>query len=492
MAGHFIKEKAAPLLIIAVIAIVAYLPALTQPFISDDYVIIKPALYYGAISGWGSLANDQVERPRAMAFVLAYAVHKLFGMRPAAFYSASILLHVLNCWLLFAAGRWRAIGYKASFWAAVFFAVYEGHSEAIMWFAACHELLIFLFGFLSFVFWLIFLERETARLRWLALSFLSFLPALLSKESAVIFVALFALPLFFPKPRLRQGLYLLPHALICIPYVISIFMSRSQSLRFHNQSFVLSAPFWITWPVSYGRMLWFWGLSAAISLFVWSRSDRNDRIAEPGHRDTEAQRQEDRGTERERERGKEGQREQERSVSPSLFPSFSLSLWLSVSVAKILHSQSAILVSVLWMGIGFIPYMFVDYMHRIPSRQTYLASAGLGWLMGVAIIAMKERYAKNYKWAPVVILLVILTHNIAYLWTKKHRQYLERAEPTERLLSLARSVDGPIYVKCFPSNLGQVHAEAALSLILNKPANTLIWNEEEARKRPPAATFCYE
>jgi hypothetical protein len=199
MAGHFIKEKSAPLLILAVLAIVAYLPALTQPFISDDYVIIRPALYYGAISGWGSLANDSVERPRATAFVLAYAVHKLFGMRPAAFYSANILIHVLNCWLLFASGRWRAIGYKASFWAAAFFAVYEGHSEAIMWFAACHELLIFLFGFLSFIFWLIFLERETVRLRWLALSFFSFLPALLSKESAVIFVALFALPLFFPN-----------------------------------------------------------------------------------------------------------------------------------------------------------------------------------------------------------------------------------------------------------------------------------------------------
>jgi hypothetical protein len=112
--------------------------------------------------------------------------------------------------------------------------------------------------------------------------------------------------------------------------------------------------------------------------------------------------------------------------------------------------------------------------------------------MGAAIIAMKERYAKNYKWAPMVILLLILSHNVAYLWTKKRQHHLERAEPTERLLSLARRVDGPIYVKCFPPNLAQSHAEAALELILNKPADTLIWSEEEARKRPPAATFCYE
>jgi hypothetical protein len=159
---------------------------------------------------------------------------------------------------------------------------------------------------------------------------------------------------------------------------------------------------------------------------------------------------------------------------------------------SILDLRSAIFVSFIWMGIGFIPYMFVDYMHRIPSRHTYLASAGLGWLMGATIVVMKERYAKNYKWAPPVILLLILSHNVGYLWTKKRRQFLERAQPTERLIALARGVDGPIFVKCFPPNMAQIHAEAALELILNKPADTLIWSEEEARKRPPAAVFCYE
>jgi hypothetical protein len=150
------------------------------------------------------------------------------------------------------------------------------------------------------------------------------------------------------------------------------------------------------------------------------------------------------------------------------------------------------LLSFIWIGVGFIPYMFVDYMHRIPSRQTYLASAGLAWLVGAAIVVMKDRYAKSYKWAPPIILLALLSHNVGYLWTKKRQQFLERAQPTERLLALARSVDGPIFVKCFPPNLAPLHAEAALKLILNKQAEVLIWNEEEARRRPPAATFCYE
>jgi hypothetical protein len=212
-------------------------------------------------------------------------------------------------------------------------------------------------------------------------------------------------------------------------------------------------------------MLWFWGLSATISMFLWSRSGRSEGR-------TETKRIEDRGA-----RIEDSRKSDDAILDPR---------------SSILDLRSSIFVSFAWIGIGFIPYMFVDYMHRIPSRHTYLASAGLGWLMGAAIVVMKERYAKNYKWAPPVILSLILSHNVGYLWTKKRHQFLERAQPTERLIALARSVDGPIFVKCFPTNMAQIHAEAALELILNKPADTLIWSEEEARKRPPAAVFCYE
>src|SRR5215510_11390827 len=473
MTRSFIKERAAPLFIIAVLAIVAYLPTLTQPFISDDYPGIKRSLSY-SISGWESLAKDPVERPRATTFIFSYAIYHLFGMCPAAFYSANILLHVLNCWLLFAAGRWRAVGYRASFWAAAFFAVYEGHSEAIMWFSACNEPLMFFFGFLSFIFWLVFLERETAALRWLALSFCFFIPALLSKESAIIFIALFALPLFFPKPKLRQAPYLLPYISLSVVYVAVVFMARTRSFRFHDQSFVLSAPFWVTWTKSYGAMLWFWGLSAAISMFLWSRSDRNVRRAETtkiNHEETkEPKKIEDPGS-----------RIEDRLTNDGSIPDLR---------SSILDFRPLIFLSFVWIGIGFIPYMFVDYMHRIPSRQIYLASAGLAWLMGAAIVIMKERYGKNYRKLVTAVLLTILLHNVVYTWTKKRQHFLGRAQPTEQLLSLARSVDGPIFVKCFP--LAPIHAEAAVELILNKPASALIWNEEDAKKRPPAATFCFE
>jgi hypothetical protein len=339
------------------------------------------------------------------------------------------------------------------------------------------------------------LEKASARLRWLALSFFFFLPALLSKESAIIFIALFALPVLFPKPKLSQAPYLLPHISISVIYVVVVFMARSHSFRFQDQSFVLSAPFWVTWTKSYGAMLWFWGLSAALSMFLWSRSDRNKRRQETmknNHEETKSAKQiEDRGSRIEDRRSRiedRGSRIEDRgsTIEPSLERRSSI----FDPRSSILDPRSSIFISFLWIGIGFIPYMFVDYMHRIPSRQIYLASAGLAWLMGAAIVIMKERYGKKYRWMVTAVLLMILSHNVVYIWTKKRQHFLIRAQPTEQLLSLARSVDGPIFVKCFP--LAQIHAEAALELILKKPASALIWNEEDAGKRPPAATFCYK
>jgi hypothetical protein len=142
------------------------------------------------------------------------------------------------------------------------------------------------------------------------------------------------------------------------------------------------------------------------------------------------------------------------------------------------------------MGIGFIPYMFVDYLHRIPSRQTYLASAGLAWLVGAAIVAMRERFREKHSWVVPALLLLVVLHNVIYLWTVKRKQFLIRAEATEQLLSLARATTGPIFVKCFP--LAPLHAEAAIELVLKKPAGALIWTEEEARNHPQAATLCVE
>jgi hypothetical protein len=108
------------LFLIAVVAVVAYLPTLTQPFIEDDYPNILLAREYGPVSGWHLMAEDSIQRVRATTFVLSYEIEQAFGSNPVAFYSFGIFLHILNCWLLFGLGRWRLIGFRTSAWAAAF------------------------------------------------------------------------------------------------------------------------------------------------------------------------------------------------------------------------------------------------------------------------------------------------------------------------------------------------------------------------------------
>ena len=54
-------------LVLASLAVLAYLPALDSPFISDDYVQIDLARHYGPVSGWAlwpPTSSTAAARPR--------------------------------------------------------------------------------------------------------------------------------------------------------------------------------------------------------------------------------------------------------------------------------------------------------------------------------------------------------------------------------------------------------------------------------------------
>src|ERR1035438_10410480 len=128
------------------------------------------------------------------------------------------------------------------------------------------------------------------------------------------------LSLASPPFQLRNG-WMAPHVVLVLLALASIAQSRSNSFRFNDGSFSLHAPFWLTWPHSFARLLWIWGWPAVLVLFV--SGDRRFR----------------RGT----------------------------------------------LAALAWMGIALVPYSFLTYSTQIPSRQVYLASAGLALLVGLAL-----------------------------------------------------------------------------------------------------------
>jgi hypothetical protein len=440
--------------LIGLLCFLAYGPTLSIPLIEDDYPNLTYAQIHGSPAAITGLLHDPIFRVRATSAWLMFGVWEGFGLAPAAAHSVSLLLHFFNCLLLYAVVRLllhspggtsafacqsgvkpktspEAVTAAAPLWCAAFFAVHQGHQEAVMWFSACNELLLFLFGTGSLACWLLAERGDLTRGRRLALeaaSVLLFALALASKESAVIWLPLFFLArtLFSPAESDRRAalLRLLPHAVLAALAIASVWTTRQYSFRFADGSFSFAAPFWITWPRGLARLLWPWGW-LSLAAVAWFRDRKLSRPA---------------------------------------------------------------LASLAWMGVALAPYSFLTYSTQIPSRQTYLAGAGLALLAGLAGARLSAAGGRRRVLAAVLALAVLFS-NFGYLWTRKHLQFLERAQPTEQLIRLARVTDGPIWVQCFPRN--RYIAEEAVRVGAGRSPDMLVWSEADAARRHPAATFCY-
>jgi hypothetical protein len=370
----------------AALCLLAYSQAMRLPLIADDYLQIQLGRDYGPTSGWAQLASDALYRCRATSLVLTYWTERLFGLSPLAFNASSLLLHVLNSWLVLALGYWRFVGWRVSTVAACFFAVYQGHQEAVIWYAALPELLVFFFALSSVWFWIAWLQRDTGRVVCYGAALACYVLALLSKESAVAVVPLLALIVLVERTHWKARLALLaPFAALAVADFAMIYAARTNHLFFHDGTFSLHGPFWVVLPVSAGRLLWVWGC-ASLAVLVFRRARQ----------------------------------------------------WMPL-----------IAVAGVWIVITLLPYSFLTYMPRVPSRHTYFASAGLALIVAAGFLTLRE-CSRRRVWVAGLLAGIVVSHQCIYLWTRKQRQFQERAAPTEALLRLARQHRGPLYVGCFP------------------------------------------
>jgi hypothetical protein len=401
---------------LAVLCLIAYAPSLTIPLLEDDYPNLAQAQSYGGLAGLPALFGDAVFRLRATSYWAMSLLWQTFHLHPWGYHLTSLAIHVANSWLVYLVGTAWPPMRAGAFWAAALFAVHEGHQEAVMWFSAINELLMFLFGAGALF---CFLRARSGGRFFDVAGLVLFALALLSKESAVILAPLFLLA----SPNWRVSLRrLLPYAGLAAAAVVSIWATRSYSFRFSDGSFSVQSPFWITWPHSMGRMLWIWGGFSAVVILA--------------------------------------------SGNPRL--------------------RRGMLLALAWMAIALLPYVFLTYSTAVPSRQTYLASAGIAFLCGLAISHLAAKPGRKMLGT---VLALMLLHNTGILWTRKRRQFLERAEPTEQLIRLARGTADPIWVRCFPRPA--LVAEEAVRLALGRPGPVLVWHEAEAARLKPVAEFCY-
>lgn len=394
-------------LLLAAAAVLPYLRAPTLPLISDDYLVIHLARQYGPVSAWPQLLADPLYSNRATSMLLTYWIDALFGPSSLAFSLINLALHIANTLLVLAFGAFPVIGWRLSGYAALFFALYEGHQEAVIWLSAQPELLVFFFGLGSLWLWMKWLERGAA-LHYVG-AVASFLLALLSKESAVSIFPLMVLAGFFIcscRRRAAWGLSLF--LLLTLGYVFLVFSGQSGNQHFRDGTFDLRAPFWLTLRNSTGRLLWFWGALSLAATLYW-RPPR----------------------------------------------------WRA-AVAGVFS----------WTTITLLPYSFLTYMPRVPSRHTYLASAGLAFLVALGLRETMRRIPQRRAWLGSVLLAVLAAHNAGYVWFYKHGQFVERAAPTEELIRFVSQGDGPVYVESFP--FPPHIAELCVEIAAGKPRSSVI------------------
>jgi len=372
------------LLILVVLATVTYIPALQLPFIDDDYGEIPVAGSYFS-TGWAPLWQNPNLRARTTNMVLDGALDRIFGFTPVPFYVVSILVHALCTLLVYAFSIWTGIVDRpTAFWAACFFAVFEGHQEAVMWISARNESLVFLFGMAAWVCWVKYLRDRSAL--WYSLAIGAIILAAASKESFVIFPVLMLLPSIWPPPatsRRQAFISVIPFFTVIAAYLVWTWLGRIAQPQYDDNRFSIWAP----WPLvilkSWWRMMFVWGL-AAVAIVAW--------IGRPSDR---------------------------------------RNAWIASA----------------WMLLAIFPYSFLTYMPQIASRHTYIASAGLALLIGVAAARLLET---NRGVVLGIASFAVLAMNWQIIWVKKMSQFRERAEPAVLLREAAREATGPITVRCIP------------------------------------------
>lgn len=383
-------------------SIFPYVPFLSLPLISDDYIQLMLGRRYGPSEGWTNLASDVLYRSRATSILVTHWTDELLGPVAWAHRSVNVLFHAANVLLIAMCGFWPRIGWRISISTAAAFALLELHQEAVIWSAALPELMVFTFGLGSLMAWVKWLNG--GHWAWAGVSVASFGLALLSKESGVVVVPLAGL-LWLLEARSRW----LPLGALAFMGVVStfyaygIFTASADHLHLNDGTFSIRAPFWKTLAISMLRMMWPWGVVSLAAL--WFGGMRKH---------------------------------------------YGLLLMASV-----------------WVVVTLLPYSFLTYMDRVPSRHTYWASMGLAVLVACAWVSLSRWNAAAARGWALAFAIVFVLGNLGYLWTKKLDQFERRAQPTEHFLRFAAESDQSIRVACSPYGF-EAYQQAAV-IRMGKP-----------------------
>lgn len=160
------------------------------------------------------------------------------GNNPFIYHFTNIVIHFVNVCLLFILLKKLDYEKTKSFVFSLLFAVHPALVQAVSWIPGRNDTLLFLFGILSFLFFIRYLDRKSFKNLFFHIVF--FLIALFTKETAIV------LPLFFLFYTLianKKNLRTLPFVQWFIAFVIWFFMrsiALSSGVKYEVYSMLVS------------------------------------------------------------------------------------------------------------------------------------------------------------------------------------------------------------------------------------------------------------
>ncbi|MEB3280656.1 MAG: hypothetical protein VKK42_17220 [Lyngbya sp.] len=214
----WLSNRIYSLLILAAIVgcgVWAYASVFDDFFLSDDFVLVA---LFSQLGPWGLWVNQQHGQSlffRPVLSLISFLDYQVWGVNPFGYHLTNFFFHLLNSLgvgligfllakrLKFKPSYQRILPYLAGF----IFLLLPSHTEVVSWISARTDGVATFFGLFSFVFYLAY--KHYYQPRFVLLSGLVFLAALLSKESVVTYpglIILFELYEYFIKQNNRNRL----------------------------------------------------------------------------------------------------------------------------------------------------------------------------------------------------------------------------------------------------------------------------------------------
>ena len=179
------SRDAQAVIVIAVLVAVSYFPALQGGFVWDDVIFSEEPVVHspaGLRSIWFTPADIKNEGHYwPLVYSSFWLEHRLWGLNPVGYHAINIILHLVNCLLL-----WRLLNRLAipgAVLVAAVFAVHPLHVESVAWIIERKDVLSALFYLTATLTWVRFNESPGPGRYALALAL--FVAGLLSKSVVV-------------------------------------------------------------------------------------------------------------------------------------------------------------------------------------------------------------------------------------------------------------------------------------------------------------------